>query len=394
MDQNIKIGFLSEVDLRDITRLSGTSFNIRRVLEEKGFEVICIDRLEDGFHWLIFLKRIKAWLGRTLQGKNYRPWWTRVGARVLAARAMEKIFLQKPDVLLSWSTPILSQLKVDIPKLLYTDATFHLMVDFYGNYTGWSHKALAEGELLANEAMHNADRLLFSSQWAANSAVEDYSVPAEKVNVVTLGANIDVQHEAGQIIQLVKNKNKEQVHLLFMGVDWQRKGGDKAIAIAAQLRDLGFDAILHVVGSTPPPDLTIPSFVRLHGFISKASPVGQERLEMLFSKVHFLVLPTLADCTPMVYAELNAYGIPAITHNVGGIASVVEQGKNGLLFETDTSPREIASVMATYLRDPESYEKLALRSFQTYKEELNWDVTGENLAAHIRSLCQSKIDAC
>lgn len=390
MEQKIRIGFLSEVDLKDVTRLSGTSYHIRRVLEEKGFEVVCLDRLEEGFHWRIFLKKVKARLGRSLMGKKYPPWWTMAGARVLAARAQKMIKKHQPDILFSWSTPIFSQLKSDIPKLLFTDATFHLLVDFYENYTGLGKSALMDGEGLAFQAFYNADRLLFSSHWAAESAINDYLVPAEKVHVVTLGANLEISHDEDFIMSLVRKKKKDRIHLLFMGVDWKRKGGDKAIAIAGQLKELGFEVILHVAGSVPPAETPIPSFVQLHGFISKGSPEGRKALEDLFSMVHFLVLPTIADCTPMVYAELNAYGIPAVTHLVGGVETVVKHEKNGLLFETGSTSLEIAEGIAFCLREPNHYEKLALTSFKSFRDKLNWDVTAEQLANHIKSLYYSK----
>ena len=390
MTNKIKVGFLSEIDLHDITQLSGTSYNLRRVLEEKGFEVICIDNLEKGFHFITFIQKIKAKIYRRFAGINFRPDWTNAGSKILAKRALKKIRKNKPDILFTWSTPVLSHLEVDMPKILYTDATFHLMLDFYGNFSNFSEKTRQAANELARRAFHNADRLLFSSHWAADSAVEDYGIPRSRVHVVTLGANIEVDHDADIIEKLIDEKSGKPIHLLFMGIDWNRKGGPKALEIARYIKEKGNDVYLQLVGSRPPEGENFPDYVMNHGFISKARPEGRKLLDDIFRKTHFLVLPTRADCTPMVYAELNAYGIPAVTHEVGGIPSVVQNETNGLIFSPDSTTEEMAEKILAVFLNPEKYRHLSLSSFRTYKEKLNWNQTGEKLSEHIHVVMTNK----
>lgn len=390
MTTKIKVGFLSEIDLHDITQLSGTSYNLRRILEEKGFEVLCIDKLEKGFHFITFIQKIKAKIYRKFAGINYRPEWTKAGSKILAKRALKKIRENKPDILFTWSTPVLAYLKVDIPKILYTDATFQLMLDFYGNFSNFSSKTQKTGNELARRAFHNADRLLFSSAWAADSAVEDYDIPGSRVHVVTLGANIDVEHDENLIRTLIEEKTGKPLHLLFMGIDWNRKGGGKALEIARCIKEKGHEVCLQLAGSKPLEGEKYPDYVVNHGFISKARPEGRKLLDEIFRKTHFLVLPTLADCTPMVYAELNAYGIPAVTHEVGGIASVVYHETNGLIFSPKSTAGEMAEKILTVFLNPEKYRDLSLLSFHTYKEKLNWDQTGKKLAGHIHDVLNNK----
>lgn len=390
MKKKIKIGFLSEIDLHDITQLSGTSYNLRKILEDNEFEIICIDKLERGCHLQTFFQKIKAKFLKRISGINYRPEWTITGSKVLAKRALKKIRRNEPDILFTWSTPVLAYLKVDLPKIIYTDATFHLMLDFYGNFSNFCKKTRETGNELAKRALNNADRLLFSSDWAANSAIQDYGVLDAKVHVVTLGANIDVNHDEIIIRKLIEAKSGKNIQLLFMGVDWERKGGRKALEIARHIKEKGHEVCLQLVGSKPPDEQVLPEYVVNHGFISKARPEGRKLMEEIFQKTHFLVLPTLADCTPMVFAELNAYGIPAVTHNVGGISSVVTHNINGLIFSPDSTPAEMGDQMIDYFTQPELYTKLALTSFMTYKEKLNWNQTGKRISAHIIDVLKEK----
>lgn len=387
MKRKLRIGFLSEVDLSDVNQLSGTSYHLRRILEQKGFDVVSIDKLYQGFHLLIFWHKLKARLYRYFFSINYKPDWSASVSKVFASRAMRKIKKYNPDIIFTWSTPVLSYLQVNIPKVLYTDATFILMVDFYDNFSKLSSSSIKECNRITHKAFSNADTLIFSSQWAANSAINDYKADFSKVKVVTLGSNIEVSHDKDYIDKLVGKRIKEvKIHLLFIGVNWIRKGGDKAYKIAEYLDGRGHDVVLNIVGGVPPEDIESVSFVHSYGFLNKSNTEDVNVLNELMEKTHFLILPTIADCTPMVFAELNAFGIPAITHDVGGISSVVENNTNGLLCDLNETPEAIGDKLLFYIENPDAYHKLALRSFETYATKLNWDNTGDKLYEHIISL--------
>ncbi len=110
-----------------------------------------------------------------------------------------------------------------------------------------------------------------------------------------------------------------------MGVDWHRKGGDIAYAVAKRLNQIGLPTELTVVGCQPLINEPIPKFVKSLGFIKKSAPEGKERLNRLIIESHFLILPSLADCTPMVFPEANSLGVPCLSTKVGGIPSIIQE---------------------------------------------------------------------
>ena len=390
MGKKIKVGFLSDIDLHDITQLSGTSYNLRKILEENGFEVICIDNLSRGFHIIDFSQKVFGKIYRKTTGKNYRKDWTWFATKRFARKVEKRIKTNPPDVIFSWTTPILANLKTSIPKVLYTDATFNLMLGFYPNFSNFSKKREKKGNKIAKKAFDNTDLLLFSSDWAADSAITDYGISPSRVKVLTLGANIEVNHSAARISEMISQKPKNEIHLLFIGLDWVRKGGKKAVEVCEDLNRKGYKTWLHIIGTKPPNEKSLPPFVKVHGFISKAKKEGRDFMNQIFSQVHYLILPTYADCTPMVFAELNAYGIPAITHNVGGIATIVKNNKNGFIFPINSEPSEISKKIIETHTNPGQYEKVAISSFHTFKENLNWENTGKRLSTHIKSLVNNQ----
>ena len=74
-------------------------------------------------------------------------------------------------------------------------------------------------------------------------------------------------------------------------------------------------------------------------------------LNILFN-THLLFVPTRADCTPIVFCEANAFGIPVITTDTGGVSSIIKNGENGFAFPLDATPDEYANTIQSLLDDP------------------------------------------
>lgn len=90
-------------------------------------------------------------------------------------------------------------------------------------------------------------------------------------------------------------------------MEWERKGGEVALRVAELLNKRGLETELHIVGNYL--KRSMPNFVHRHGFISKNSKQGRDHLDQIFSESHFLILPTMADCIPVVLAEASSFGL-------------------------------------------------------------------------------------
>jgi glycosyltransferase involved in cell wall biosynthesis len=139
------------------------------------------------------------------------------------------------------------------------------------------------------------------------------------VKVVPYGANIECNRATAEIERLIDARPTDRCKLLFLAVDWNRKGGPLACALARKLNDTGLPTDLNVVGCQPPKAEVLPPYVHLLGFVPKSTPEGRRRIDFLLSEIHFLILPSLADCTPIVLPEANSFGVPCLTTKVGGI---------------------------------------------------------------------------
>ncbi|HYT43128.1 MAG TPA: glycosyltransferase, partial [Methylomirabilota bacterium] len=70
------------------------------------------------------------------------------------------------------------------------------------------------------------------------------------------------------------------------------------------------------------------------------------------------------------------FGVPIITTNTGGVASVVRDGENGYVLPFEVRGQTYAQVIADLYRDESRYLRLVHSSRAAFEERLNWDAWG------------------
>jgi glycosyltransferase involved in cell wall biosynthesis len=183
--------------------------------------------------------------------------------------------------------------------------------------------------------------------------------------------------------RFLERRKEGVIRLLFVGVDWERKGGPIALEAAAELNARGLKTELHVVGCDVPDG--VPGVVVRHGFVSKKTPEGSALLDRLFAESHFLIVPSRAECFGLVFAEASSFGLPSLAAITGGVPSVVSD-KNGMLFPLEARGNQYADWIATMMADRTAYERLAFSSLVEFDERLNWDVAGRTVVELLRNL--------
>jgi glycosyltransferase involved in cell wall biosynthesis len=217
---------------------------------------------------------------------------------------------------------------------------------------------------------------IYSSEWAAQTAMNYYKVDKSKVKVVPYGANIECHRDYDEIKKIINYRTSNKCKLLFLGVDWLRKGGDIAFKVAKELNKSGLETELTYVGCQPIIEEPLPEFVETPGFISKSTKEGMDKLNSLLNESHFLILPSRADCTPMVLNEANSFGLPCLTTNVGGMPTIIRDGLNGKMFSKDANISEYCTYISYLFSNYDQYKELAISSFNEYMTRLNWSVSG------------------
>ncbi len=364
----MRIAFASIPDPDDISAWSGTIYHMYHGLKDHGVEVIKVGPLTSRVEQLA---RLKSGYYQAIRGLRFDRFREPAVLRDLARQISAQLRGSQVQAVISPSSLPLAYLGDEVPKMVWTDATFGGMQDFYPEFSNLARECERKGNIAERRSLGSCAAAIYSSDWAADSARDLYDVPADKLLVVPFGPNIECLLDESGARRMVAAKPMATCDLLFLGVDWERKGGPLAFQLAEELNRRGVPTRLLVAGCEPPIH-PLPSWVETHGFISKRTEDGRRRLIDLLLHAHFLVLPSQADCTPCVFSEASAYALPVLTTAVGGIPSVVRDGVNGRTFPLDTEAQVYAEVVSSLFADPRRYRAMALASYEEYRTRLNW----------------------
>lgn len=368
--QRLRIGFLSVQDCLDRNAWSGTLYYMQKSLKERDLQVIYLGGQKKSTIWQKVLSRLrKNQPSPKLGSPHYIAEW-----RKFADKVQDKLSQTPCDVIFApVASAELTFLETSIPIVYLSDATLKLYQEHYQLNLDRQETEWASKQEFA--AISKASKLVYSSDWAANSAIADYQASADKVEIISFGANLD---EPPSREKALSKQQTSVCRLLFVGKDWERKGGKVAFQTLLSLRQQGVDAELIIVGCVPPAEIKHEK-LKVIPYLNKNVPHERQQLDELFLNSNFFILPTRADCSPIVFCEANAFGLPVITTDVCGISSLITNGKNGYMLPLSASGDDYAKVIVENFSEPTRYENLVRSSREEYETQLNWDKWAEKL---------------
>ena len=262
-------------------------------------------------------------------------------------------------------------LKTNKPIIYYTDATVHLMINYY--WHDCHPYSVRMACWLEKRACQKASLNIRASSWATNSVINDCKCNSSNCVTLEFGANLD---SSG--INPITPYTKGQLRVLFCGVEWERKGGDIAVETVRLLRENGLDAILHIVGIKELPLYCREcNYIVNHGFLNKNDPIDYQKYIEILKDSHVFLLPTQAECAGIVFCEASSFGIPSYTYVTGGTENYVQNGINGYALPLSQGASEFAEVI---MKDIESGSMVNLHkgALNLYKEKLSWKAWSRN----------------
>lgn len=381
---DLRIAYLTVGRADDVHEWSGLNAAIRAALIEQGCVVQNVDQL--GVSYPIHLrarKKLLAYFGSTYALER-APYAAEQRSRAASAKLA---VLDGVDAIVTPSTMAVSNLDNALPVALWADATFHALRVTYPEYANYAPQSIDEGERLERAALGRATLLCYASRWAADDAVRYYGVPEHKVRVIEFGANAASPFTGeGEAAECATARGWNPVKLAFVGVDWQRKGGPLAVEIVSRLNAGGLPAVLTVIGCEVPPAVSVLPFVRPLGFLSKKHAADRARLHDVLRTSHLLLMPTLAECFGLVFAEAAAFAVPSISRDVGGVGSAIVHGRSGLLLAADAGADAYCAAIRDLVTEPPRYYAMCAEAYRDYRQRLNWRVAGSRFVRELRAV--------
>lgn len=377
--RRLRIAYVTMRDSNDRRAWSGTLYNMGRALEQHCGDVVRIGPLQP---FSMKVGKLVSHGVRRLTGRNYLYTHTMSLSKKLGKLVEERLAAMDLDVIFApAASTIIAHLRTNLPIVYLSDATVKLLLGYYDEFTGVlpSHVRIADS--IEQMAIRKAARLVYPSAWAADSAVRDYGASQSHVHVVPFGANTE---EPPCREEAVRPHPQDCCQLLFVGVEWRRKGGEIAFETLLGLERLGIIANLTVIGCTPPSHVRHPR-LRVFPFLNKNIESQRAQLDELYREADFFVLPTRAECFSIALCEANAFGIPVLSTQTGGLPELVEEGVNGFLFPLDARGDQYAARVQQIYGSPSARQSLRVSSRDRFETHLNWDAWGKKMNKVLRS---------
>ncbi len=253
----------------------------------------------------------------------------------------------------------------ELPHFIYTDRTV-LANLAYPNFD--PRNLYAPAWIKLEKDIYQQARLVFTrSSYICQSLQKDYQCPPEKAVCVYAGSN---SHAKKSGVDPARYASK---NILFVGVNWELKGGPDLEQAFRSVLEVHPDASLTIIGSSPKIDL--PQ-VQVLGHVPLAE------LAPYYERAAVFCLPTKYEAFGVAYIEAMENGLPIIGTQLGAIPDFVSEGVNGHLVPPG-DPAAIAKAIVDLLDNPGRCQAFGEKSRERYLERYNWQNTGRLIRENI-----------
>jgi glycosyltransferase involved in cell wall biosynthesis len=254
-----------------------------------------------------------------------------------------------------------------VPHFIYTDHTA-LANSYYPDYDPASRPP--EHWLEVERSIYErADRVFCMGTHVTRSVTEHYGIDPARVLTVRAGANVEAADQP--------HGSYDGKHVVFIGRDWERKGGPDLVRAFALVREQHPDARLTIAGCEP--DVGGAPGVTVRGNLPAAE------ISALYRDATVFCMPTLAEPLGIVFVEALAHAVPAVATRLGGVPDIVEDGRSGVLVEPHDVDA-IAAALSRLIGDPDTCRTYGEAGRAFVRDRFTWPVVVETMAAEIRSI--------
>ncbi len=195
--------------------------------------------------------------------------------------------------------------------------------------------ALTEADLDAIErrelgVYRGAAAIFPLSESLRRSFVDDFGIPADRVRAVYAGPNFDPGCVAS--IPTTPAASRPPT-VLFVGLQFHRKGGDLLVQSFRQVRTRLPTAQLLLAG-VPAGSVQGPG-IRCLGVLDKNRPAGATALAAAYACADVFALPTRFEPFGIAFVEAMHFGLPCVGPRAWAVPEIIADGETGFTVPID-----------------------------------------------------------
>jgi len=262
-----------------------------------------------------------------------------------------------------------------------------------------------EGRVIGEEQVVEAsDLLIANTDLEARQLIGLYEADPARVEVVHPGVDTTVFRPRDQAaVRAERGIPADAIVLLFAGRIQPLKAPDVLLHATAELLrrrpDLRSRLVVPVVGGPSGTGLERPTALanlaeelRIDDVVRFVPPVPQAELAGWYAAATLVAVPSYNESFGLVAAEAQASGAPVVAAAVGGLATVVRDGRSGLLLDTHDAGAW-AGAIESVVTDQPYRDRLADGALHQARL-FSWEATADQtlrVYAQARALMQAAV---
>jgi glycosyltransferase involved in cell wall biosynthesis len=291
---------------------------------------------------------------------------------------------RKPDLILQVGATFEIGAQHGVPYVLYCDSNIRMAE--HGRASGFSHAVhLGPAELQAVRAreqrVYDGAAAIFTiSERLRRSFIEDIGAPPDRVVAVHAGPNFDVD-SIGDTRRAARGNRPPTI--LFVGRQFERKGGDIVLAAFETVRTRIPDARLIIIGPERL-DIDVPGVESL-GFLNKDIPAERERLLDAYRSADVFCLPTRFEPFGIVFLEAMFFGLPCVGTDAWAVPEMITDGVTGFTVPVGETSA-LADRLVFLLENPAEAARMGAAAAHRARTEFTWRAVVDRMMEKIDSL--------
>jgi glycosyltransferase involved in cell wall biosynthesis len=254
----------------------------------------------------------------------------------------------------------------DIPNFVYTDHTTKTNL-LYPNIN--PHRYMRSKRFIEKceiKTYQDATMIFTFGSLSAYSLVTQYQISKEKVLAIYSGSNANSEIKVSSEKCFTKN-------ILFVGVEWERKGGPILLKVFEKVLSKHPDASLTIVGCHPQ-NITLPNCT-----IAGKIPIDQ--VSDYYNQANIFCLPTMREPFGVAFIEAMNFRLPIVANNIGCIPDFVKNDFNGFLIDNNID--DYTDAICLLLDNPEKCRQMGENGYERARSKFTWDIVGRLIKENI-----------
>lgn len=220
------------------------------------------------------------------------------------------------------------------------------------------------------------------SDYLRRSMIEDFGVDESRVSNIGVGVNFDIPPQS------ILPEQKKTFDLVFVGREFERKGGETILQAFNLLKDQYQQLTLHIIG---PSEASLSKYdldtnkVKCYGFLDRRNKRDVEIFQNVLANASIGLFPTLFDAFGIPVLEKFSYEIPCITTDILAMPELVKEGETGFLIKVNDH-KSMAEAIEYYVENPEVCRTHGKNGRKLVVENYTWHNVVEKLDHVIQSV--------